>query len=87
MRLIMLQSMLGHTDIQTTMINMYERDCIVTRAEHHISNCSLPLSPRGYQTVHSRGERGEKDAYPGGPHAVRPGRHAHSVGRVMGPLT
>ena len=39
--------MLGHTDIQTTMINLHERDCIVTRAEQHISTCSRPLSPRG----------------------------------------
>ena len=45
--------MLGHADIQTTMINMHESD--VTTAEHHIPNFSLPLSPRGYQTVHSRG--------------------------------
>jgi hypothetical protein len=28
--------MLGHTDIQTTMINLHERDCIVTTAERHI---------------------------------------------------
>jgi hypothetical protein len=38
--------MLGHTDIQTTLINMHERDGIVKTAEHHISNFSLPLSPR-----------------------------------------
>ena len=79
--------MLGHTDIQTTMINMHERDGIVTRAEHHIPTCSLTLSPRGYQTVHSRGGRGDKDANPVVPRAVRPGWHAHSVGRVMGQLT
>ena len=86
MRLIMLQSMLGHTDTQTTMIYLHERDCIVKTAEHHPQLLPPPFAS-GYQTVHSRGERGEKDAYPGGPHAVRPGRHAHSVGRVMGPLT
>ena len=38
--------MLGHTDIQTTMIYLHERDGIVTRAEHHIPNFSLPPSPR-----------------------------------------
>ena len=43
MRLIMLQSMLGNTDIQTTMINMYERDCIVTRDEHPIYNCPTTI--------------------------------------------
>ena len=75
--------MLGHTDIQTTMINLHERDCIVNTAEHHIPNCSLPLSRRGYQTVHSGGGRGDKDTYPGVPHAVRQGRPAHAVGRVM----
>ena len=72
--------MLGHADIQTTMINRHERDGIVTRAEHHISNCSLPLSPRGYQTVHSRGGRGDKEAYPGGP-MRREARPAHALGR------
>ena len=39
--------MLGHTDIQTTMIYLHERDCIVTTAEHHIPNFSRPCSPRG----------------------------------------
>ena len=79
--------MLGHTDIQTTMINLHERDGIVTTAEQHISNCSLPLSPRGYQTVHSRGGRGTRTRTRVVPHAVRPGRHTHSVGRVMGQWT
>ena len=72
--------MLGHTDIQTTMINLHERDGIVTTAEQHISNCSLPLSPRGYQTVHSRGGRGDKDANPGGP-SRREARPARALGR------
>ena len=74
--------MLGHTDIQTTMINMRERDGIVTTAEQHISNCSLPLSPRGYQTVHSRGGRGDKDANPGGP-SRREARPARARGRTL----
>ena len=76
--------MLGHTDIQTTMINMHERDGIVTTAEHHISNCSLPPSLRGYQTVHSRGGRGEKEAYPGGPsrREARPARGRKSHGTI-----
>ena len=38
--------MLGHADIQTTMISLHERDCIVNMAEHHIPNFSLPPSPR-----------------------------------------
>ena len=45
MFLIMLQFMLGHADIQATMINVHERDCIVNTAEQHISNCSLPPPP------------------------------------------
>jgi hypothetical protein len=72
--------MLGHADIQTTMINMYERDCIVITAEHHISNCSLPLSRRGYQMVHSRGGRGDKDTDLGGP-SRREARSAGALGR------
>jgi hypothetical protein len=72
--------MLDHADIQTTLINMHERDCIVNTAEHHIPTCSLPLSPRGYQTVHSRGGRGEKEAYPGGP-SRREARPARALGR------
>ena len=79
--------MLGHTDIQTTMINLHERDCIVNTAEHHIPNCSLPLSRRGYQTVHSGGGRGDKDTYPGGP-SRREARSARARGRKShGPLT
>ena len=72
--------MLGHTDIQTTMINLHERDCIVKTAEQHIPNCSLPLSPRGYQTVHSRGGCGDKEAYPGS-HSRHEARPAHALGR------
>lgn len=34
--------MFAHADIQTTMIYLHERDCIVTTAEDHIPNCSLP---------------------------------------------
>ena len=79
--------MLGHTDIQTTLINMHERDGIVTRAEQHISTYSRPLSPRGYQTVHSRGGCGTRTPTRVVPRAVRPGRHTHAVGRVMGQWT
>ena len=39
-------SMLGHADIQTTMISLHEQDRIVNAAEHHIPNFSRPLSPR-----------------------------------------
>ena len=56
--------MLGHTDIQTTLINMHERDGIVTRAEQHISTCSRPLAPcvridvvRVFQNLGARDER------------------------------
>ena len=83
----MLQSMLGHTDIQTTMIYLHERDCIVKTAEHHISNCSLPLSPRGLHRYTREEDVGKRKRTRVVPHAVRPGRHAHSVGRVMGQLT
>ena len=38
--------MLGHADIQTTMIYLHEQDRIVPAAEHHIPNFPLPLSPR-----------------------------------------
>jgi len=41
----MLQFMLGYADIQATMINVHERDCIVNTAEHQISNFSLPPPP------------------------------------------
>lgn len=37
------QSMLGHADIQTTMIYMHEKDRIVNAAEHNIPNFSVPL--------------------------------------------
>ncbi len=40
------QAMLGHADIQTTMIYLHEQDRIVNAAEHHIPNFSRPLSPR-----------------------------------------
>ena len=72
--------MLGHADIQTTMIFLHEQDRIVNAAEHHIPNSSRPLSPRGYQTVHSRGGRGDKAANPGGP-SRREARPAHALGR------
>ena len=39
--------MLGHTDIQTTMINLHERDCIVNTADHHISKFSRSRAPGG----------------------------------------
>ena len=39
------QSMLGHADIQTTMIYLHEQDRIVHAAEHHIPNFSRPRSP------------------------------------------
>ena len=67
--------MLGHTDIQTTLIYLHERDCIVTTAEPHISNCSLPPSPRRWPRVHARGLLAEARA-PVLHHTVRPGRHA-----------
>ena len=38
------QAMLGHTDIQTTMIYLHEQDRIVNAAEHHIPNFSRPHS-------------------------------------------
>lgn len=41
------QAMLGHADIQTTMIYLHEQDRIVNAAEHHIPNFSRPRSPRG----------------------------------------
>jgi integrase/recombinase XerD len=41
------QAMLGHADIQTTMIYLHEQDRIVHAAEHHIPNFSRPCSPRG----------------------------------------
>jgi site-specific recombinase XerD len=41
------QSMLGHADIQTTMIYLHEQDRIVNAAEHHIPNFSRPRSPAG----------------------------------------
>ena len=83
----MLQSMLGHTDIQTTMINLHERDGIVTRAEHHISTCSLPLSPRGIRRYTRAEDVGTRTRTRVVPRAVRPGRHTHAVGSVMGQLT
>ena len=36
------QAMLGHADIQTTMIYLHEQDRIVNAAEHHIPNFSRP---------------------------------------------
>lgn len=39
--------MLGHADIQTTMIYLHEKDRIVNAAEHHIPNFSCPCAPRG----------------------------------------
>ena len=41
------QAMLGHADIQTTMIYLHEQDRIVNAAEHHIPNFSRPPVPRG----------------------------------------
>jgi len=41
------QAMLGHADIQTTMIYLHEQDRIVNAAEHHIPNFSRPRAPRG----------------------------------------
>ena len=41
------QAMLGHADIQTTMIYLHEQDRIVNAAEHHIPNFSRPRSPGG----------------------------------------
>ena len=41
------QAMLGHADIQTTMIYLHEQDRIVHAAEHHIPNFSRPPAPRG----------------------------------------
>ena len=40
------QAMLGHADIQTTMIYLHEQDRIVNAAEHHIPNFSRPVSPQ-----------------------------------------
>ena len=40
------QAMLGHADIQTTMIYLHEQDRIVHAAEHHIPNFSRPRSPQ-----------------------------------------
>ena len=40
------QAMLGHADIQTTMIYLHEQDRIVHAAEHHIPNFSRPRAPR-----------------------------------------
>ena len=41
------QAMLGHADIQTTMIYLHEQDRIVHAAEHHIPNFSRPGGHRG----------------------------------------
>ena len=41
------QAMLGHADIQTTMIYLHEQDRIVHAAEHHIPNFSRSRSPSG----------------------------------------
>ena len=41
------QAMLGHADIQTTMIYLHEQDRIVNAAEHHIPNFSRPRSAHG----------------------------------------
>ena len=41
------QAMLGHADIQTTMIYLHEQDRIVNAAEHHIPNFSRLRSPHG----------------------------------------
>ena len=41
------QAMLGHADIQTTMIYLHEQDRIVHAAEHHIPNFSRPRAPGG----------------------------------------
>ena len=41
------QAMLGHADIQTTMIYLHEQDRIVHAAEHHIPNFSRPPVSRG----------------------------------------
>ncbi len=40
------QAMLGHADIQTTMIYLHEQDRIVNAAEHHIPDFSRPRSAR-----------------------------------------
>ena len=40
------QAMLGHADIQTTMIYLHEQDRIVHAAEHHIPNFSRPRAPQ-----------------------------------------
>ena len=41
------QAMLGHADIQTTMIYLHEQDRIVHAAEHHIPNFSRPRAAAG----------------------------------------
>jgi len=41
------QAMLGHADVQTTMIYLHEQDRIVNAAEHHIPNFSRPRSSHG----------------------------------------
>ena len=40
------QAMLGHADIQTTMIYLHEQDRIVNAAEHHIPNFSRSRAPQ-----------------------------------------
>ena len=52
------QAMLGHADIQTTMIYLHEQDRIVHAAEHHIPNFSRPRVPAEGDSGDSREEDG-----------------------------
>lgn len=52
------QAMLGHADIQTTMIYLHEQDRIVHAAEHHIPNFSRPRAPAEGDSRDSREEDG-----------------------------
>ena len=38
--------MLDHANIQTTMIDLHERDCIVNTDEHHVPQLPPPCFPR-----------------------------------------
>jgi len=79
--------MLGYADIQTTMIYLHERDCIV-----HTADSTSPTSPSLLPPVCDRRYTREEDVEKRSRervvhHEVRPRRHTNSSSIGIGQLT
>ena len=79
--------MLGHADIQTTMISLHERDCIVNTADTTSPTSPSPLPPvcdRRYTPEEDVEKRNRERVVH---HDVMPCRHTNSFSIGIGPLT